>query len=36
MKLKKYIFITLIVLCTMGSFTGCSDWLDYTAKRQRN
>ena len=31
MKLKKYLY-TLIVLCTMGAFTGCSDWLDYTPK----
>ena len=31
MKLKKYLY-TLIVLCTMGTFTGCSDWLDYTPK----
>ena len=31
MKLKKYLYI-LIVLCTMGAFTGCSDWLDDTPK----
>lgn len=31
MKLKKYLY-TLVVLCTMGAFTGCSDWLDYTPK----
>ena len=31
MKLKKYLY-TLVALCMMGAFTGCSDWLDYTPK----
>ena len=31
MKLKKYLYV-LVAFCAMGTFTGCSDWLDYTPK----